>query len=561
MKKHIYLFLLWLTLNAILYQCANPASPTGGPRDTIPPVLIKSQPVKGQTNFQDKELNFVFSEYVSADQLSQKVIITPKTDIKFKAIPKKNRLIVKLEGEFEDSTTYNINFADGVVDVTERNPVENLTLAFSTGDFIDSMKISGIVYDLFTQEPAPKYTVGLYPNTDTLNLLRDTPLYFTITSDSGEFTLEYIKSNYYRLLVFNDQNNNILLDAEAEQHGFLRDTIYLDSAKEISQPINTILQDIRPFKYISNRSIGPYIEVKYNKDINNYSIKPDIYYSNLIGEGRDGIRIYKSDKVLLNDSLQIIITASDSLKNSSTDTLKNIFQDNFRKPTKYSTSIIPTNHILLDTNMISLAFNKPSFTADSLNISLTKDSTFKTPLNYEIKWNFNFTKATIKTFLNKDSIIGQIIENIPKDTTVEEKSTQLNDKEEVNFQLNLNISSGSFYSVEMDTSSSQSVQYRTVEPKEFGTIAFEITTEEESFFTQLLDSQGKVKYSILGIKNPAFSKVTPGEYTIRILIDDNKDGKWSAGNLLKNIEPERIYIHPERTTIRENWIQEVEIVL
>ncbi|MBC6425416.1 MAG: hypothetical protein GDA51_02870, partial [Ekhidna sp.] len=85
MKKYIYPFLFWLTLQVILYQCANPASPTGGPKDTIPPVLIESQPVRGQTNFISKELNFVFSEYVSAVQLSQKAIITPKTDIKFKA--------------------------------------------------------------------------------------------------------------------------------------------------------------------------------------------------------------------------------------------------------------------------------------------------------------------------------------------------------------------------------------------------------------------------------------------------------------------------------------------
>ena len=141
MKKYILQLSLWLILQSILYQCANPASPSGGPRDTIPPVLIESQPVTGQKNFTDKKLNFVFSGYISADQLSQKVIITPKTNIRLKAITKKNRLSVRIEGELKDSTTYNINFADGVVDITEKNPVENFSIAFSTGNFIDSMKI------------------------------------------------------------------------------------------------------------------------------------------------------------------------------------------------------------------------------------------------------------------------------------------------------------------------------------------------------------------------------------------------------------------------------------
>jgi len=557
-KKYIYPFLFWLTLQVILYQCANPASPTGGPKDTIPPVLIESQPVRGQTNFISKELNFVFSEYVSAVQLSQKAIITPKTDIKFKAITKKNKLIVKLEGELKDSTTYNINFADGVVDITEKNPVENFSIAFSTGNFIDSMKISGSVVDLFSQENAPKYTVGLYPYSDTLNFLKDNPLYFTTTNDSGEFKLEYIKSDYYKLLVFNDENNNVLLDPETEQHGFLKNTIYLDSARNVERPINTILQDIRPFKYINSRSIGPYIEVKYNKKIDSYSIKPSVYYSNLIGEKKDGIRIYKNDKTPLNDSLRIIITASDSLENSSTDTIKNIFQDNFRKPNKYSTTITSNNSIISDTNVINLTFNKPSFTTDSFQVYLTKDSTFNTQLEHSIAWNSNLTKVTIQALTNKDSIINQIIKSTTKDTANVENS-QPNDRDKINFQLSINVSPGSFYSIENDTSSNQSIEYRTTDSKEFGTITFQITTEEEKFFTQLLNDQNEVKYSIPNLKNPTFPKVTPGKYTIRILIDNNKDSKWSAGNLLKNIEPEGIYIHPEQTTIRENWIQEVEI--
>ncbi|MDE0471397.1 MAG: Ig-like domain-containing protein [Ekhidna sp.] len=559
MKKYLHHVFYGLILQVIFQQCANPASPTGGPRDTIPPILIESQPVRGQTNFQDKELNFIFSEYVSADQLPQKVIITPKANIKFKAIGRKNRLTVKLEGELEDSTTYNINFADGVVDVTEKNPVEDFSIAFSTGNFIDSMKISGSVVDLFSQEAVPKYTVGLYPHSDTLDFLKDNPLYFTITNDSGEFKLEYIKADYYKILIFDDQNNNILLEPETEQHGFLKDTIYLDSVKNIDESISTLLQDIRPFNYINSRSIGPYIEVKYNKEIDDYSIEPAIYYSNLIGEKKDGIRIYKPEQIPLNDSLQLIITSRDSLENASIDTIKNVFQDNFRKPTPYLTNTLSANTIISDTNTIHLTFNKPSFVTDSLQILLTKDSTLKMPLSYNVEWNTNLTQARMQAFLNKDSVISQILENIPKDSTNEEKNP--NEDENINFQLNINISSGSFYSIENDTSSNQSVKYRTTESGEFGTITFQITTEKEYFFTQLLDGQGEVKYSITNLKKPTFPRVAPGEYTIRILIDNNKDGKWSAGNLLKNIEPEDIYIHPEQTTIRENWIQEVEISL
>lgn len=550
--------IILLLLEFLFQRCANPASPSGGPRDTIPPVLLESYPRKGATNFQDHEFTLTFSEMVAADQLSQKLITTPKSDLRFKTFTRKNVLTIKFEGDFLDSTTYNLNFVDGVVDVTERNPVENLSIAFSTGSYIDSMKIKGVVKDLFTQEPAKKITIGLYPQTDSLDLLKDSPLYFTTTSDSGTFLLDYIKSSTYKLLAFKDENRNIVFDPDTESHGFLPGLISLDSTINLKDPINVLLQNVTPIKFINSRSIGPYVELKYNKEINSYTINPNEYQHNIIGENKDGIRIYRSPQTILNDSITFILHVKDSLGNIAIDTIKNIFQDNYRKPTTYSISTTTQQLLLSDSSSIDFTFNKPSFVSDSIGISLTKDSTISVKPRYKVDWNENHTKAKISLYLSSDSVIQQVINTMPKDSTRQEEEL-LEDYRNRNYNMNLDIKSGSFYSVEQDTSKSQTIKIRTKESKSYGTIKLQVDTDQPSFIIQLLDKSKVAQYSIKNDREPVFPKVTPGNYTIRILIDTNVDDKWSVGNLLYDIPPEAIYIHPESTTVRENWVQEINI--
>ena len=549
--KSIFLFTL---ITELLLQCANPASPTGGPKDTIPPVLIQSYPVSGQTNFKENEFILEFSEIVSADQLTQKIITTPKTDVRFKTLIRKNTLTIRFENEFKDSTTYNFNFADGVVDITEKNPVENLSIAFSTGNFIDSMKLSGQIIDLFTQEPASKYTVGLYPITDSLDLLRDSPVYFATTSDSGTFSLSYIKSDNYKLLAFLDDNKNIKFDAATEPHGFLQGILQLDSAIQLFDPISTVLQDVNPIKFINSRSIGPYIELKYNKQIDDYSINQN-WNHNVFGENKDGIRIYPPGNITYNDSIRFIANVSDSLGNTTIDTVTNVFQDNYRRPTTYSSSLTKNEEVLLDTITASLLFNKPSFISDSIRISLVRDSTFSFSPQYSISWNSNLTKAKLSCYLDKASVIERLIETLSIDTT----SATPTDLIDQNFNLDLRILKGSFHSIESDTSKELSISYRTRTSSKYGTIKLGVQTNEKSFVLQLTSTGGVVKYSIKNEKNAKFSRVTPGKYNIRVLIDDNQDGQWSVGNLLNDIPPESIFIYPETTTVRENWEQEIYI--
>ena len=120
MKYFLQLIIIILLSVTAFHRCANPGRPTGGPKDTIPPILINAIPVSGTTNFKDQIIELEFSEYINADKIQQELIITPKTDIRYKSIVKRNKLILKLDQALEDSTTYYFNFANGVTDITEK---------------------------------------------------------------------------------------------------------------------------------------------------------------------------------------------------------------------------------------------------------------------------------------------------------------------------------------------------------------------------------------------------------------------------------------------------------
>ena len=564
MKKFLFLIAIIILGDLILSRCASPGNPTGGSKDTIPPTLLNSEPINGSLKFSESTIHLEFSEYVNADKLTQNLIVTPKTDTKFKYLAKKNILDIKFEKPFSDNTTYRLNFFEGVTDITEHNPAINLVLAFSTGNFIDSMQVSGAVKNLLTQEPSKKFTVGLYPISDTLDFLAHSPQYFTTTSDSGTFDISYIKTGLYKIMSFNDNNKNLLLDSEEEAHGFLSDTIRLFTVID-SLSIPTLLQNIKLLQIINNQPTGAYHEIKFNKHVDKYSIEPDSIFNTLVGENKEILRLYNSNQFSFGDSTTISIKASDSLSNTITDTLKIVFLESRRKAPKLSSSLVYNKNALTDNPSYIIKFNKPIVTLDTSRFIYKADSTFTfKPDSISFQWNQNKTQLKLTTYLIKDTLYNRYAKSISVDTLVADSitlarndSTTLRSSSQKEKKKKASIEfftlSGAFISVENDSSKTESIKHRRVNKEKIGILKLNLTTNKNSFIVQLLDKSDQVKYEIKNVKTPVF-KVTPGNYKIRILIDSNNDGTWSYGNLIKNEEPEQILFFEEELSVRENWI-------
>jgi hypothetical protein len=146
MGKRIQCIVIMLML--LLASCANRGQgPQGGPRDTIPPVVVKENPINGMLAFRGKKIEVTFDEYIQLDDVQNKVLLSPpqQTPPEVKAIGK--TLSIVFQEDLLDSTTYTLDFSSAICDYNEKTPLEGYVFAFSTGDHIDSLAISGCVYD------------------------------------------------------------------------------------------------------------------------------------------------------------------------------------------------------------------------------------------------------------------------------------------------------------------------------------------------------------------------------------------------------------------------------
>jgi len=542
---------IWIII--VLSKCANPSSPTGGPKDTIPPTVIEMNPSNKTLNFESSKIEISFDENINADRLRQNLVITPNYEGKYRHIVRKNILTVEFEEGFDDSTTYTLNFFNGVGDITEKNPVVNLIYVFSTGDFLDSLQINGFVSELMSQKPEKEIVVGLFQFTDSLDLLSDKPKYFTKADEEGFFQIENIKRDTYKLFAFKDENSNLSFNPESEAYAFLADSIYIteniDSVRLYTTEIN-----VSNLRLISGRPFGRYFEIRYTKPIKKYEFKIlnnqdiDYLYHQLVNDD-NVIRFYNEYELTETDSLYTIITAIDTVNQTQIDTLAIKFNATRTKPETFTYQIEGKNiQPVTDTVKFKVLFNKPLSVFNSDSIKILGDTLLKI-IPDQISTRFNKSRTSlsvkfpIKWKLYEDSI-KTIIQNINDSIAIDEYSLNT---------FNIIFNSATFVSVENDSSNILVNKINKLTPEKYGTIILKASTEKPSYFIQLVDSKLNVKETIYNKSEFIFRKLNTGEYTFRALIDQDEDGIWSPGNLLENKPPEPIIYYKSSTSVRPNF--------
>ena len=588
MNKRNSIFLSCLLLIYILANsCANQGSPTGGPRDTIPPVVINSVPLNQAINFKGRTLTFEFDERVSAEKLKQKLIITPNTELEFSFITKKNLLTVKFQNELRDSTTYNFNFLDGVTDITEKNPVVNFRLAFSTGPFIDSIYVTGISRDLLTGLPSKNITIGLYNATDTTNIYEDKPLYFFTTDEQGSFKIENIKTGLYNIYAWYDKNKNLKLETDQEAYAFLQDTLDLYTSKD-SIYLRVLGIDTNEPEILTARAAGRYFDVKLNKRIASIEVQPDdsskqLAYQHLVNEKL--IRFYNTQQLADEDSLIYYVSITDSLQQSYKDTLSVKFRSTKKKPDKFELGRRKTNEQVTKSLSLQLTFSKPvgQFNQDSIYIAfdtlssiplyipapdtLTNDSTQTAiiPAVPDFTWNNTRTQLTLDvpvdwTYIN-DSITATNAYFIQQDT-LNPDSTRAPFNPILNDKFTLKIPKGAILSVEQDTLDVQSFDYRKEDIASLGKFILNISTDYQNYWIEIVEKErNEVVRSIKVVDEQQItvSRLKPGTYKFVIRVDDNNDGVWSYGSILENKEAETIIHTGVESSLRANFDVNIDL--
>jgi uncharacterized protein (DUF2141 family) len=218
----------------VLAACASIGSPEGGPRDYTPPQVMKSSPEPGTVNFKGNKVEITFDEIVNLKDQQKKVIISPapRTQPLIRTVGKK--VTVEFRDPLEENTTYVIDFSNAIEDNNEGNQLDGYTFAFSTGDEIDSLAVSGVVLRAYDLEPMQHVIVGLHSNLDD-SAFTSLPLErVSRTNDKGKFTIRNLKPGSYHLFAINDVDGDYRM-ARTEDIAFLDEIIVPTTSEYTSQ--------------------------------------------------------------------------------------------------------------------------------------------------------------------------------------------------------------------------------------------------------------------------------------------------------------------------------------
>ncbi len=518
-----------------LWSCANQTTPTGGPMDTIPPILIKSKPEHKQKNYTDKTIELTFNEFVNLNNPNNEILVSPALteDLEFKV--KKNTVHIINPKDWEENTTYTLSFREGIRDITENNSPRNLRLAFSTGPTIDSLSIFGRIRLVLKESIPENITIALY-KTDTFNIFEHKPSYITVSNKNGSFSLENIKAGSYYAYAYEDKNKNLTVESRTEKFGFLKDPIQLyDRQDSITIPLVNL--DMRQLSINNIRNNGLYTQIKFNKNIINYNISTSDATKFINSFGGDQTEVVFYNPKPIKDSLRIHFTATDSIESLVDTTFYIASKEPTFIPANFSVKATRPNYNL-NYNLISQSYqlSKPLQTIiyDSVFIQIdSTESIVSTPEDFS--YDSTQKKLTFK-------------KNILRDTLFKVKD----------FKVEIILAPSAFISVEADSSAFQKQQIAPVNKAQTGTLLIETKTEVPHYIIQLFNSTGDLIEELTNEAKHTYNFLPPQNYKIRVIIDRNNNGKWDPGNFFKHEEPEQIWIYQTADKkfdfpIRANW--------
>lgn len=554
--------LLYFFVPLLIWSCANRVPPSGGPKDKDPPKLIGSIPKDGSINVKGKEISLLFDEQVVVKNITKELLITPRIDFDYTYKTKKNTIIISLEEELDTATTYTFNFRDGIVDITEGNPAQDLILAFSTGPVLDTLQITGMVQDLFTEKPVKDVIVGLYNASDTLDLFNSPPYYLSQTNKKGQFIFRNLKSDDYKIYAFVDKNKNLMCQSDREMYAFQDSIIALDSNK-IIKPLKLQYMNMDTLVLKRTRTSGQYYLAVANKALIDVSLTASndstLWYA--LDKEQKEIKIYNTFSI--KDSLLVNLTLTDSLYQTVVDSFYLSFPESQRPYDKYETNLVDLQVRPEEKSIkYTITTNKPSRIEYPDSIVLTLDTL--AVANFDSTWNIqaNSTQTEFKlsNYLPKNYLdsLGYTSKSSSARTVTQESKMPESGQRKRNLTYKLVIPKATVLSIESDSSSTMEAKLSPAYAKNFGELKGTIQTKYSNYRIQLLDKSYNVLDETSEGSTYIFRYISPGDYLIRIIIDANENGRWDPGNIYLNQLPEPIFIYKDeegksKTTIRANW--------
>lgn len=512
----------------LIIGCASQGRPNGGPKDETPPQVVEGKSTPNyQTNFEQREINIEFDEFIKLKDVFKNVLISPPM-LNFPEITERGK---KLRVKFDpieiirEDVTYTFNFGNAITDYHEGNPLENYRFVFSTGDYIDSLEISGKITDFKTHQPLSGIPVILYDNLDDSIIYKERPFYFAKTDENGFYKISNIKKDSFQLFAIDDQNLNYYLDQDNESIAFLDSILVMTDS--LFPSIDLALSIIDPPAKITDKIADPYgkLTLALSKPLLNLDYKILDTVEHTATFDHDTLHIwyhnYPDSSIhinILNDSLRI------KLKNYSLDTSKYIPQ------------------------VISQTADK----GQGISPSLWQEITFNTPI-------VKFNKDSI-------SLLDTAMINIPiqiKKDSVDQRKIWVKAPWIENGIYELNILPNAienFYGLQNDSISLSTI---ISEKAKFGNLYPSLINMDSSsqYIVYLNRNDNEIEHVLIKNQSSAklsFENLKPGKYKLIIINDKNNNYRWDHADYQTKTAAEA-YAEIELPDLKANWDDESEI--
>lgn len=507
--------------------CASIQTPQGGPRDTEPPKILKMQPENLTTNFNYKKIVIEFDEYFKIQNEFKEFSVSPEMPKQPVLKPKGKKLEIAFIDTLEQNTTYTLNFGKSIVDVNEANEIKNFTYVFATGPQLDSLSIKGRVTNALTGEPELDALAFILPlNRDTI-FGKSRPSIYTLTDSSGNFSLNNLRKDSYRLYVIKEQASGDKVYQQAtDLVGFLKDTITLTENVD-SIRMQVFKEDAAQFRMMETKlNNDGSISFTFNQKLKNPKVTV-LEPTNL--DATKQIRFSKN-----NDSLRVWLTdlSFDSTKVVISDQGKPLDTATFTRGKKetYTRALTASNNIegraLNPNKALKLTFNFPIDSVNVSKITFLEDSVQKT--------NFTITKDSLD-FL---SYTIQYPWKIKK-------------------SYDIKFEPGAFTGIFNTKNKEFNSLFELASKEDYGTLKLKIVVPEtnKSYILDIIDGNKAIVNTMVVRQDTAVTlpNYKAGKYFVRITYDSNKNGIWDTGNVTLKLQPEKMWNEPKELSIRANW--------
>ncbi len=439
--------------------CAQIGVPTGGPKDTLAPKLIRASPVYGSRNVTTNKFTLEFNEYIDVKDLQQNLIVSPLQNRAPVITSNPRSITIRFRDSLLPNTTYTVNFGNAVSDINENNIYRDLSYTFSTGRSLDSLTLSGNVVMAETGIADSTMIVMLYRNAVDSTVQKKKPSYIARVTKDGSFSFDHLPPAPFLIYALKDGDGSKTYNSLSEAFAFTDKEVTPGSAD-----------------------------------------KPQLY-------------AYVQEK-----------------KKEESTTSPRPSKKDAEKKLKLTTNILQKQDLLMP---LEINFNNPLALADSNKIYIADTFYRRIP-----KVNFTQDSTAKKiTLTAKWPADASLILIVDKDAVKDSAGNVL--------------------------AKSDTVRFVTKKTEEYGKLTLRFNNLELKNNPVLLFYTGEeLKYSYpLTASTWTANMFAPGSYSIRILYDTDKNGKWTTGNYIKKTQPELVTALPQTLAVKEDWENEREIDL